>query len=100
MANQTTDAPKLRPLADRVIVRRFAEDQRTPGGLHIPEANRERPTRALVVAVGPGKDDKAPAVSVGDTILFGKYSGSEVEIDGEKLLIMREDDLLAVVVVD
>lgn len=92
---------KLRPLHDRVIVKRVEEEKKSAGGIIIPDNAAEKPVKGEVVAVGPGKkadDGKTIAmdVKVGDIILFGKYSGSEVKVDGEDLLVMREDDIMAV----
>jgi chaperonin GroES len=92
---------KLLPLHARVLVSRFEEEARTPGGLHIPAVAQEKPARGKVLAVGAGRvlDDGAVRpldVKVGDVVLFAKYGGTEVEIDGEKLLILNEDDLLGV----
>jgi len=93
---------KIRPLHDRVLVKRIEAEEKTAGGLIIPDTAKEKPIQAEVVAVGAGKRDKdgklhAPEVKAGDRILFSKYSGSEVKIDGEEHLIMREDDILAVI---
>jgi chaperonin GroES len=93
---------KIRPLQDRVIVRRIAEEEKTKGGIIIPDTAKEKPQEGKVVAVGKGKvndDGKLIAldVKVGDKILFGKYSGSEVKLNGEEHLIMREDDILGVI---
>jgi chaperonin GroES len=92
---------KIRPLQDRVMVTRVQEEERTKGGIIIPDTAKEKPQEGKVVAVGKGKvndDGKLIPldVKVGDRILFGKYSGSEVKLDGEELLIMREDDILGV----
>lgn len=92
---------KIRPLHDRVLVKRIDEESRTAGGLVIPDSAKEKPIQATVVAVGSGKRDKdgnavAVAVKQGDRVLFSKYSGNEVKIDGVEHLIMREDDILAV----
>jgi chaperonin GroES len=92
---------KIRPLQDRVLVKRVAEEGKTKGGIIIPDTAKEKPAEGEVVAVGGGhvqKDGKVRAVAVkrGDRILFGKYSGSEVKLDGEEHLIMREEDILAV----
>jgi chaperonin GroES len=92
---------KIRPLQDRVMVTRVEEEERTKGGIIIPDTAKEKPQEGKVVAVGKGKvndDGKLIPldVKVGDRILFGKYSGSEVKLDGEELLIMREDDILGV----
>jgi chaperonin GroES len=93
---------KVRPLYDRVIVRRVAEEEKTKGGIIIPDSAKEKPSEGEVVAVGNGKvDDKgtqrALNVKKGDRILFGKYSGNEIKIDGVDHLIMREDDILGVI---
>jgi chaperonin GroES len=93
---------KIRPLHDRILVKRIEEETKTAGGLFIPDAAKEKPIQAKVIAVGAGKRDKdgklhALDVKAGDRVLFSKYSGSEVKIDGEEHLIMREDDLLAVI---
>jgi len=94
---------KIRPLQDRVLVKRIEETlEKTKGGIIIPDTAKEKPQQGKVVAVGKGKvneDGKVTPldVKVGDTILFGKYAGSEIKIDGEEHLIMREDDLLGVV---
>ena len=93
---------KIRPLQDRVLVRRLEEAvEKTKGGIIIPDTAKEKPQQGKVVAVGPGRreDGKviSPDVKAGDTILFGKYSGSEIKIDGEEHLIMREEDILGVV---
>jgi chaperonin GroES len=90
----------LEPLDDRVVLRRLEAESKTAGGILLPDTAKEKPQRAEVVAVGPGKilDDGKRAtldVKVGDTVLFGKYSGTEVKVDGEELLIVRESDLLA-----
>lgn len=92
----------LRPLQDRIIVKRVEEETKTAGGIFIPETAKEKPQRGQVVAVGNGKkteDGKVLPldVKVGDTVLFGKYAGTEIKVDGDELLMMREDDILAVV---
>jgi chaperonin GroES len=92
---------KFRPLHDRVVVRRVEENERSAGGIIIPDTAKEKPSQGEVVAVGPGaRDEKgqvvAPDVTVGDRILFGKWSGSEARIDGDDLLIMKEADIMAV----
>ena len=92
----------LRPLQDRIIVKRVEEETKTAGGLFIPETAKEKPQRGKIVAVGNGKkteDGKVLPldVKVGDTVLFGKYSGTEIKVDGDDFLMMREDDILAVV---
>ena len=92
---------QFRPLHDRVVVRRIEEDERTPGGIIIPDTAKEKPQEGRVVAVGPGKreDGKviAPEVKAGDRILFGKYAGNEVVLDGEEHVIMHEEDILGVI---
>jgi chaperonin GroES len=93
---------KIRPLHDRVIVQRIAEEEVTKGGIIIPDTAKEKPQEGKVIAVGPGKVlDSGIKVSmdvkVGDKVLFGKYSGTEIKIDGEEYLMMREDDILGVV---
>jgi chaperonin GroES len=93
---------KIRPLHDRILVKRLQEQDKTAGGLYIPDTAKEKPVEALIIAVGNGKimEDgslRKPEVKVGDKVLFSKYSGSEVKIDGEEHLIMREEDVLAVV---
>ncbi|NDY95929.1 co-chaperone GroES [Wenzhouxiangella limi] len=92
----------LRPLHDRVIVKRVEEERTTPGGIVIPDSATEKPIRGEVLAVGNGKilengEQKALDVKVGDKVLFGKYSGTEVKVDSEELLVMREDDIMAVI---
>ncbi len=92
---------KFRPLHDRVVVRRIDEDDRTKGGIIIPDTAKEKPQQGEVVAVGPGgRDEKGEVqaldVKPGDRVLFGKWSGTEVKIDGEELLIMKETDILGV----
>jgi chaperonin GroES len=93
---------KIRPLQDRVIVKRIEEEEKTKGGIIIPDTAKEKPMEGKVIAVGKGKlmdDGKVHALDVkaGDRVLFGKYSGTEVKIDGEEHLIMREDDILGVI---
>ena len=93
---------KVRPLYDRVIVRRVAEEEKTKGGIIIPDSAKEKPSEAEVVAVGNGKiDDKgalrALTVKKGDRILFGKYSGNEIKVDGVDHLILRKDDILGII---
>jgi chaperonin GroES len=92
---------KLRPLQDRVLVRRVKEDEKTKGGLFIPDSAKEKPVEAIVLAVGNGKilEDgtvRKLDVKAGDRVLFGKYTGSDVKIDGEEALILREDDILGI----
>ncbi len=92
----------IRPLHDRVIVRRMEEEKTSPGGIVIPDSATEKPVKGEVLAVGKGKitdsgDVRPLDVKVGDIILFGKYSGTEVNVDGEDLLVMREDDITAII---
>ena len=92
---------KFRPLGDRVVVRRVQEDQKTPGGIIIPDSAQEKPQEGEVIAVGPGAlDDNGkrvvPEVKPGDFVLFGKWSGTEVKVDGEELLIMKESDIMGI----
>lgn len=92
---------KIRPLHDRVIVKRWEEEKTSPGGIVIPDSAAEKPVKGEVVAVGNGKilesgEIRALDLKVGDKILFGKYSGTEVKVDGEELVVMREDDIMAV----
>ena len=93
---------KIRPLQDRLIVKRVAEENKTKGGIIIPDTAKEKPLEAQVVAVGAGKllEDgslRKPDVKAGDTILFSKYAGTEIKIDGEEHLILREEDVLGVI---
>jgi len=92
---------KFRPLGDRVVVKRVQEDVKTAGGIIIPDTVQEKPQEGEVIAVGPGARDEqgeriAPEVKVGDRILFGKWSGTEVKVDGQDLLIMKESDIMGV----
>ena len=92
----------FRPLGDRVLVKRVEEEAKTKGGIIIPDTAKEKPQEGEVLAVGPGARDESgkridPDVKVGDRILFGKWSGTEVKIDGEDLIIMKESDILGVV---
>jgi chaperonin GroES len=93
---------KIRPLHDRVVVRRTAEERTSPGGIVIPDTATEKPIQGEIVAVGNGKvldsgDVRKLDLKKGDKVLFGKYSGTEVKVDGEELLVMREDDIMAVI---
>jgi len=92
---------KIRPLHDRVIVKRWEEEKTSPGGIVIPDSAAEKPVKGEVVAVGNGKilengETRKLDLKVGDKILFGKYSGTEVKVDGQDLVVMREDDIMAV----
>ena len=93
---------KIRPLHDRVIVKRIEEERKTASGIVIPDAAAEKPDQGQILAVGPGKRDEngkhvALDVKVGDRILFGKYAGQTVKVDGEEMLVMREEDIMGVV---
>ena len=93
---------KLRPLHDRVVVKRMEEEKTSPGGIVIPDSATEKPIKGKVVAVGNGKvtdsgDVRKLDVKKGDEVLFGKYSGTEVKVDNDELLVMREDDIMAVI---
>ena len=89
--------PSITPLHDRVIVRAAEAETKTAGGIIIPDTAKEKPQRGTVVAVGSGKKDEPMTVKAGDTVLYGKYAGTEINLDGEELLIMRESDLLAII---
>ena len=93
---------KFRPLHDRVVVRRLDNDEKTAGGIIIPDSAKEKPMEGKVVAIGPGaRNEKGDLIALdvkaGDTVLFGKWSGTEVKIDGEDLLIMKESDIMGIV---
>ncbi|HEY7670888.1 MAG TPA: co-chaperone GroES [Gammaproteobacteria bacterium] len=93
---------KIRPLHDRVVIRRTDEERTSPGGIVIPDTAAEKPIRGVVVAVGKGKilesgEVRALDLKKGDKVLFGKYTGTEVKVDGQELLVMREDDVMAVI---
>ncbi len=93
---------KIRPLHDRVIVKREEEEERSAGGIFIPDSAKEKPIRGTVLAIGTGKlldngSVRALAVKIGDTVLFGKYAGTEVKIDNEELLVLREEDLMGII---
>jgi chaperonin GroES len=93
---------KIRPLYDRILAKRVAEEEKTSGGLFIPDTAKEKPLEALVISVGSGKildngTTQALSVKAGDTVLIGKYSGSEVKLDGQDHIILSEDDVLAVI---
>jgi chaperonin GroES len=96
------DKLKIRPLHDRVIVKRLEEERTSAGGIVIPDSAAEKPIRGKIIAVGKGKileggDVRPLDVKVGDHVLFGKYSGTEVKVEGEELLVMREEDVMAVI---
>jgi chaperonin GroES len=88
---------KITPLADRVLVEPAPAEEKTASGIIIPDTAKEKPQKGTVVAVGPGKKDEPTTVKVGNTVLYGKYSGTEVQVDGKDFLIMRESDIYAIV---
>ena len=85
------------PLHDRVIVKPAPAEEKTAGGIIIPDTAKEKPQRGVVIAAGPGKKDEPMSVKAGDTVLYGKYAGTEIQIDNDDLLIMRESDILAII---
>ena len=98
----TTAATRIKPLADRVVIKALEEGEQMRGGLYIPDTAKEKPSQGEVVAVGPGKVSDEGArldmdVKVGDKVLYGKYSGTDVTLDGDEFLILRESDILAIV---
>jgi chaperonin GroES len=100
--NSEVEAMKFRPLHDRVVVRRIEEDMKTTGGIIIPDTAKEKPMQGEVIAIGPGaRDENGKIIPLdvrnGDKVLFGKWSGTEVKIDGDELLIMKESDILGVI---
>ena len=100
MATKSAASTKVSPLADRVVVKALEETEQMRGGLYIPDTAKEKPQQGEIIAAGPGrfeKDKRVPMdVKVGDKVLYGKYSGTEVTLDGEQYLILRESDILAV----
>jgi len=102
MATATAKKLKIRPLDDRVVVERFEAEERTRGGIVLPDSARERPQQGKVIAVGPGKlleksgNRAKMSLKVGDVVFYGKYAGTEVELNGEEYVILRESDILAV----
>ena len=88
---------KIQPLADRVLIKPAAAEEKTIGGIIIPDSAKEKPLRGKVLAVGNGTKDEAMVLQAGDEVLYGKYSGTELEFDGEKYLILRQSDVLAIV---
>jgi chaperonin GroES len=87
----------IKPLADRVLIKAAPAEEKTAGGIIIPDAAKEKPQRGTVVAVGPGKKDEPTTVKEGDTVLYGKYAGTEITVEGNEYLIMREADILAII---
>jgi len=90
-------ALSIQPLSDRVVIEPQQAETKTASGLYIPDSAKEKPQQGKVVAVGAGKKDQAMTVKVGDTVLYGKYSGTELKLEGNDYLIMREDDILAII---
>jgi chaperonin GroES len=101
MATKSATATKVSPLADRVVIKPLEESETMRGGLYIPDTAKEKPQQGEIVAVGPGKYEDGKlvpmGVKVGDKVLYGKYSGTEVTLDGDQVLILRESDVLAVI---
>jgi chaperonin GroES len=101
MATKSATGAKVNPLADRVVIKAMEESEQMRGGLYIPDTAKEKPQQGEIIAVGPGKYEDGKlvpmGVKVGDKVLYGKYSGTEVTIEGEQLLILRESDVLAVI---
>ena len=101
MAGKSASANKVAPLSDRVVVKAMEETEQMRGGLYIPDTAKEKPQQGEVIAVGPGRTEDGKRVPMevkaGDKVLYGKYSGTEVTIDGQQLLILRESDILAIV---
>ena len=93
----TESKVNVRPLADRVLVEPAPAEEKTAFGIIIPDTAKEKPQRGTVLAAGPGKKDEPVTVKAGDTVLYGKYAGTEISIEGEEFLIMRESDILAIV---
>jgi len=87
----------IKPLADRVLVEPAAAEQKTAGGIIIPDTAKEKPQKGVVVAIGPGKKDEPMTVKVGDNVLYGKYAGTELSHEGKDYLIMRESDIVAII---
>jgi len=96
MVGFKTMSSKITPIADRVLVEPSPAEEKTAGGIIIPDTAKEKPQRGTVVAVGQGKKDEPMTVKAGQTILYGKYSGTEVQLDGKDYLIMRESDIMAI----
>ncbi|MBX9853138.1 MAG: co-chaperone GroES [Cytophagaceae bacterium] len=86
----------IKPLADRVLVEPAPAEEKTASGIIIPDTAKEKPQKGSIIAVGPGKKDEPTSVKVGDTVLYGKYSGTEITVDGKEYLIMRESDIFAI----
>ncbi|MCE2769066.1 MAG: co-chaperone GroES [Saprospiraceae bacterium] len=86
----------LKPIGDRIVIKPAPAEERTSGGIIIPDTAKEKPQKGEVIAVGPGKDGNLMHVKVGDTVMYGKYAGQQIELNGEDYLIMREDDVLVI----
>lgn len=95
--SSVNNSVNITPLHDRVVVKAAAAEEKTAGGIIIPDTAKEKPQRGVVVAAGPGKKDEPVVVKAGDTVLYGKYAGTEIQINGMDYLIMRESDILAIV---
>ena len=87
----------IKPLADRVVIKAAEAEEKTKSGLYIPDNAKEKPQRGVVMAAGPGKKDEPTVVKVGDTVLYGKYAGTEISVEGKDYLIMREADIFAII---
>ncbi|MBP7808930.1 MAG: co-chaperone GroES [Bacteroidia bacterium] len=96
MAKASTNV-NVKPLADRVLVEAAEAETKTAGGIIIPDTAKEKPMRGKIIAAGPGKKDEPTTVKVGDTVLYGKYAGTEINIDGKEYLIMKESDIYAII---
>jgi chaperonin GroES len=94
--NKTMAEVKIKPLADRILVKAAEAETTTSSGIIIPDTAKEKPQRGTVIAAGPGKKDEPVTVKIGDTVLYGKYSGTEIQLDGAEYLIMRESDIYAI----
>jgi len=94
---KVTSKVSIQPLADRVIVESAAAEEKTAGGIIIPDTVKEKPQRGKIIAIGTGKKDEPMTVKVGDTVLYGKYAGTEIQVEGKDYLIMRESDIFAII---
>ena len=97
MAAVSLTVSTVKPLGDRIFIKVSASEEKTAGGILLPDSAKEKPQQGTVVAVGKGKKDHEMTVAVGDTVLYGKYAGNELKLDGKDYLIMREDDILAII---
>src|SRR3954466_6760692 len=96
-SKNTSQKGSIKPLHDRVVVKPAKAEEKTAGGIIIPDTAKEKPQRGVVVAAGPGKKDEPVTVKAGDTVLYGKYAGTEITVEGLEYLIMRESDILAII---